>query len=349
MSNKAYINSISTAVPPYKCHHEFLAMLPNLASSHQDKTKLRRMARNSQIDTRYSVLVDVQKEEQGKETFYRSGHYPSTAERMKVYEREAIELSVKAAEPLVQNPEQITHLIVTSCTGFYAPGLDVDIVQRLGLSPNVERNLIGFMGCYAAFNGLKLANHIVGAKPDSQVLMVNTELCTLHLQENVPFDQLVSFLLFADGAAASIVSSKPQGLAIEQTYNALLSDSYRDMSWRIGNQGFKMTLATTVPATIRKALGEEISHVVGEKDRIRFWAIHGGGRKILDEIQEELGLSDDDMHNSRDVLRRYGNMSSPTVMFALKAILEDRNIKGLGCAMAFGPGLTLESMILEKQ
>ena len=345
-TNKAYINSISTAVPEYECNVKFLEMLSTLVKSEKDRRKLSLMARNSQIEKRYSVLSDAQSKH-GEETFYRSGQYPTTEERMNMYEQEAIELTAKAVEPLVQNSDSITHLIVTSCTGFYAPGLDIDILKRFDLKNTVERTMIGFMGCNAAINGLRGANYIVRSRPDSRVLLVNTELCSLHLQENAPFERLVSYLLFADGCAASVISCEPNGIAIEKSCSVVLPDSHNAMSWHIGDHGYVMTFDNSVAEKILSSLSREITHIIGEEGIIDWWSIHGGGRKILDASQKALGLRDDEMRYSRDVLRNYGNMSSATVMFALKNVLED-NAKGHGCAMSFGPGLTLEAMTFQK-
>ncbi len=178
----------------------------------------------------------------------------------------------------------ITHVIVTSCTGLYAPGLDFEVVSHLGLDPSVERTMIGFMGCYAAINALKSAHHIVRSEPDAMVLVLNLELCTLHFQEIHELEQVLSFLVFADGCAASLVSAKPQGLAIDSFLAVKIPDTSHLITWRIGELGFDMHLSGEVPGEIGRALKESGTEITrGQSpESIDLWAVHPGGRSILD-------------------------------------------------------------------
>jgi predicted naringenin-chalcone synthase len=241
----------------------------------------------------------------------------------------------------------VTHVLVTSCTGLYAPGLDFEVVKHLGLNPSVERTMIGFMGCYAAINALKSAHHIVRSEPNARVLMLNLELCSLHFQETCELEQVLSFLVFADGCAASLVSAQPQGLAIDSFLAVSIPNSSHLITWRIGELGFDMHLSGQVPGEIGGALrqmGRDLTRGI-DPVAIDLWAVHPGGRSILDAVEKGLALGADALRSSRSVLAKYGNMSSATVMFVLKEIMERAESGQQGCAMSFGPGLTAETML----
>jgi predicted naringenin-chalcone synthase len=259
---------------------------------------------------------------------------------MKLFAEQAPKLAIPAVEAL--SPGAVTHLIVTCCTGFSAPGLDLQLVDYLGLSPSVERTTIGFMGCYAAINGLKLARHIVRSEPASRVLMINLELCTLHFKESTDLEQILAFFLFADGCAASLISAEPEGLAIDGFYSARLPDTACLIQWNIGDSGFDMHLSGHVPGAIRELLPSEAERMVGGPTDL--WAIHPGGRSILDAVQHAVQIPADGLKASREVLREFGNMSSATVMFVLKRLMEGAHPGETGCAMSFGPGIMAETM-----
>lgn len=352
---KVYLNQIATAVPDHDVHRHFVDFVPSLLADEQKNRLFRRMANRAQIEHRYSFFKGGEDNPDDLDTmrFYRRGAFPDTAARMKLYEAHALPLICKAIDQLVSadSKQAISHLIVTSCTGFYAPGLDLQIVEHYGMSPTVERSMIGFMGCYAAFNALKLARHIVRSEPAAKVLIVNLELCTLHLQETADLEQVLSFLIFADGCAASLVSSDPAGLLLEDFYSTVLPDSATQITWHVGHSGFDMHLSGAVPHTIAQHIPQLLHDILGHvpRDAVRHWAIHPGGRSILDSVQEHAGLTDAEIHSSRKILRRYGNMSSATIMFVLKDIMASANNPGQGCAMAFGPGVTVESMRFVKE
>jgi predicted naringenin-chalcone synthase len=240
-------------------------------------------------------------------------------------------------------PDGVTHLVVASCTGFSAPGLDFQIMRAAGLSEDVKRTIVGFMGCFAAVNAMKLADQIVRADPASRVLVVNLELCSLHLQEDfqdVP--KMLSFLLFADGASAALVTAEPDGIALGGFRTAVIPRSEGLITWHIGDQGFGMHLSGQVPGRIRRWLPEDgVALLPAVMPAL--WAVHAGGRSILDAVQAGLGLAPDALRYSRGVLRDFGNMSSATLMFVLERILRDRDARGAGMGMAFGPGLTVET------
>jgi predicted naringenin-chalcone synthase len=348
----AYINHIACAAPPYEGQRNFLESLPHWAGPPEVVEKLRQIAAAAHIKQRYTVLP-VPFDTGNVRGYYRPGAFPSTGERMKTYQREAPPLADAALEMLESESgllKGVTHLIVTSCTGFYAPGLDIDIVRRSGLSPRVQRTMIGFMGCHAALVGLRNAMQTIEADPEAVVLMVNLELCSLHLQETTRMDRLVSFLLFSDGCAASLITSRPHGLRIDSCESHLSSADAERMAWHIEDSGFAMTLDARLPARIRQWFrgSEELSKPDGDPV---LWAVHPGGRLILDSVQDACGLSDAQMAFSRDVLRRYGNMSSASIMFILHELMtEDRTLIApqAGRAVAFGPGLTVEVMDFTK-
>jgi predicted naringenin-chalcone synthase len=349
----AYINRIATAVPEHNVHTAFIDFAANLLAEGTPRNLFRRMARLSAIDHRYSFVNPSHTEDgswRDEEQIYVPGAFPATARRMQLFERFAPRLAHSALDKLALTEDQrrgITHVIVTSCTGLYAPGLDFEVVSHLGLSPSVERTMIGFMGCYAAINALKSAHHIVRSEPDSTVLVLNLELCTLHFQETHELEQVLSFLVFADGCAASLVSAQPQGLAIDSFLALKIPDTSHLITWRVGELGFDMHLSGEVPGEIGRALKESGTEITRGQDplSIGLWAVHPGGRSILDSVEKSLGLKADSLACSRDVLARYGNMSSATVMFVLQQLAERGQSGQPGCAMSFGPGLTAETML----
>ena len=345
----AYLNRIATAVPEHDVHNAFVVFAEKMLIDPRLHPIFRRMVNRANIAHRYSFL-DPQKSashssSQDAYEFYQPGNFPNTARRMELFEQTAPILMRKAVDRLALNEQErssITHVLVTCCTGLYAPGLDFEIVDHLGLSSDVERTMIGFMGCYAAINALKLARHIVRSDPHAGVLMVNLELCTLHFQETQELEQALSFLIFADGAAASLITAREQGFALD-SFKAVMVPGTRDLiTWKIRALGFDMLLSGQVPAAIVRALHE--SPLMAELNDIDLWAVHSGGRSILDAVEKGLQLPASALAASREVLSCYGNMSSATVMFVLQRMMQQAQPGQRGCAMSFGPGLTAETM-----
>ena len=352
---KAFINRIATATPPHDVHETFRRFGQVMLRNDQRKLALfNRMADRSGIAHRYSfvqpapggAVVDV-------EGFYRPGAFPDTATRMKKFEACAPQLAAEAAEKLLagEDRSRITHVIVTSCTGLSAPGIDLELIERCGLPSTTERTMVGFMGCYAAINALKLARHIVRSEPTARVLAVNLELCTLHLHETDDLEEILSFLLFADGCAAALISADPKGVEIKSFRAALVPNTRELIRWHIRQQGFDMVLSGAVPGAIRTALSASRDDILGGANDIDLWAVHPGGRTVLDAVEQAFGLSPEALAASRSVLNDYGNMSSGTVMFVLDRIMrgtelnKDSNKGRNGCAMSFGPGLVAETMM----
>jgi len=349
----AYINRIASSVPPHDVHRSFVAFAEDMMPEGTQRSLFRRMVRMSAIEHRYSFLLPIAGENgqwRDAEDLYATGNFPGTERRMEAFEKFAPQLAACALNKLSLSMEErkaVTHVIVTSCTGLYAPGLDYDIVNHLGLNPSVERTMIGFMGCYAAINALKSAHHIVRSEPDSVVLILSLELCTLHLQETQNLEQMLSFLLFADGCAACLVSARPTGLGIDSFLALRIPETSHLITWKIRERGFDMYLSGQVPAEISRAMKEIGQHVTRGEDplHIDLWAVHPGGRTILDAVEKGLGLPGDALSHSRDILARFGNMSSATVMFVLENVLRAADSGQRGCAMSFGPGLVAETMM----
>ncbi len=346
---QAYINQIGTARPPHDVHAAFLAFMARGLPGERHRSLFERMARRSGIAHRYSVLhKDGMVEADGPPGgFYRRAAFPGTAQRMRTYAAHAPALAEHAVGALdLQGREQeITHLIVASCTGFVAPGLDQILAQRLGLRPDLQRTLVGFMGCAAAIPALRLAQACVLADPAARVLVVNLELCTLHMQETDDVEVALSFMLFGDGCTAALVTAEPHGLALEDFRVAHIPDTAELITWHIGDQGFLMHLSGKVPGRISAALRGDRDFILrdGDARAIDLWAVHGGGRSVLDAVQNGLSLEDDALTPSRAVLGACGNMSSATIMFVLAGMLGTAQAGQRGLAMAFGPGMVAET------
>ena len=349
MHAKAYLERIATATFDNDVHEAFVRYAHGMLEEPRSRELFLRMAERSAIQARYSPL-NVKgasgDDEVDANRFYRKGNFPATAERMRLYKRFAPVLMRRALDRLALNEEErsrVRHVIVTSCTGFYAPGLDFDAMDYLGLDPSVERTMIGFMGCYAAINALKQARHIVRSQPDESVLVINLEICTLHLQESQDLGKVLSFLIFGDGCAASLVSARPRGLEMTAFRAIRLENTAELITWHVGDQGFDMVLSGQVPLAVAKALQAHRSELLNGGDT-KLWAVHPGGKSVLDAVEGALDLPAETLAASREVLRRYGNMSSATVMFVLEQIMRTAEAGQAGCAMSFGPGLTAETM-----
>ena len=348
----AHINRIATSVPVHDIHRPFIDLAESMITNESVRSIFRRMVRLSAIEHRYSFLQPIPDGSgmwRDAEGLYERGNFPLTAQRMEVFERFAPRLARCALDKLnlcEAERRSITHVIVTSCTGLYAPGLDFDVIKHLNLDPSVERTMIGFMGCYAAINALKAAHHIVRSVENAGVLILSLELCSLHMQETENLEQLLSFLLFADGCAAYLVSARPTGLAIDSFTAMTIPETSGLITWRIRELGFDMQLSGRVPAEIRRALSLASTRITqGDPQSIDLWAVHPGGRTVLDAVEQGLALPPDALRHSRGILARFGNMSSASVMFVFEEIMRHARAGQQGCAMSFGPGVTAETML----
>lgn len=338
------IRALATARPSHDIHTAFIRWAEGQLSDGRDKALFRRMAARAGIDHRYAVLPPTASGGSPVDSggFY-AGVAPGTAARMALYARHAPTLALDAIAGLNADLSGVTQLVVASCTGFVAPGVDQIIAQRLGLSPQVERLLVGFMGCYAAVSALRSAMHIVRSNPEARVLVVTVELSSLHLNAVAELEPLLAMLQFGDGAAAALVTSTGPGLAITAPFATTLPQSDDLIRWDIGDTGFVMHLSGAVPGRIAEALRDPALVAMlagGDPGSVDSWAVHAGGRSILDAVEHGLGLTPAALAHSRAVLAEGGNMSSSTLMFVLARFM-DQSVDN-GTALAFGPGLAAE-------
>lgn len=349
----AHVNRIGTAVPGHDVHQTFIDFVDHALPDHKSRRVFQRMVQRAGIEHRYSSLepgerMDISADRAG---FYRRGQFPGTGARMVRFEIQALELAMRAVRALghEDGASSATHLVLASCTGFTAPGLDQQIIEALGLDPSIERTAIGFMGCAAAVNALKVAHHIVRSTPESRVLVINLELCTLHMQETGSLEEILSALLFGDGCSAALVSSEASGLALIDFKAVTIPDTQKLITWAVGDQGFNMTLSGEVPSQITRALQDQATRNEDgifrstRPEEVDLWAVHAGGRTILDAVEQGLSLDAQALHWSRGILREFGNMSSATLMFVLDRMMRSGNGGALGFGMAFGPGLVAET------
>jgi len=319
------------------------------------KRKLAFLYRQSHIDKRYSVLPDFSETTADKRLFGgKDAGNPSIGIRMELYDAEAPALAIKAIRNCLEgyaHPAEITHLITVSCTGMSAPGIDLQIAETLELDESVFRTSVNFMGCYAAIHGLKLAKLIADSEPDAVIVVVAVELCTLHFQHVFNEDTAASSMLFGDGAAAVLISNRITGkpvVHLQQFYSRIARNGKKDMAWIIRDNGFMMTLSGYIPTLIEADIEALVDAALAKgnytRQDIKHWCIHPGGRKILDVIEKKLGLLPADTAPSRSVLSGYGNMSSPSVLFVLKEMMQVKPVQPEPLfAVAFGPGLTMET------
>ena len=347
----AYINAIGTAVPKL----DFQGIFPDLMGEFLgiNSALIRRLTRTMGIGHRYSVLPFKK-----GDNFYQRpddpNFLPDTSLRMEMYKKTAPILALEAVKKIVTPEilEKITHVVIGSCTGFYAPGLDLDVIRMLGLPHTTKRRIIGFMGCFAGLTVLETASDIVGSDPEAMVLTINLELSSLHFQKPKEGEdkgkKLLGFAQFADGGAAAIVSSKPLGLKITAFQSEIFPRYERSITWDITEQGFVMGLDTNIAAILRDEIIPKMTNLPKGNDRQDFlFAVHPGGKAILDAVEEGLGLMSSQIRASRNTLRDFGNMSSATIFFVLKEIMDSNWMNG-GIAMAFGPGIAVEMMKFKK-
>ena len=358
------MTAIGTANPPYKRTQQDIAELIsegfhlNLAQ----KKILKRIYKSSGIEQRHSVLTDYCKLPGEFEFFPNdpTDNFPTTAQRMAVYKANAFTLALSAIKDCLKQVKKpdITHVITVSCTGMYAPGIDIEIVQALKLASSTKRTSINFMGCYGAFNGMKVADAICCADPEATVLLVCVELCSIHIQNNFSLDNIIANAIFADGAAAVLIQSQPENmqkhLRFKSFYCDIMPKTSQDMAWHIGDSGFDIVLSSYVPQLIESGIAAFMQTLLTKRQLspsdIDFYAIHPGGIKILQACEKTLRISKQQNTYAYEVLRQYGNMSSATIFFVLKRIFEELQVSDhhkniFSCA--FGPGLTLESLLLK--
>ncbi|WP_437226199.1 type III polyketide synthase [Planctomicrobium sp. SH661] len=354
---------ISTAVPEHSIAQTDAAQLAaELGVTNKYRKSLDTMYRLSGVQRRFSVLLDSSAAEDVQQAFYfpatsPDDHGPSTATRMVKYEQTAADLALEASRKALESSgvpvAAVTHLVTISCSGFAAPGVDLALIDQLGLSPDVERAHVGFMGCHGALNGLRVARGWAAADPDACVLVCAVELCSLHHQYTEHAQQLVANALFSDGACAFIVQQN----SLEETDCRLVSqashviaETAEMMSWKIADHGFQMTLSPKVPEVIVQTLKPWLEGWLAKSnlriEDIGSWAVHPGGPRILAATAKALELQNNALQHSEAILASHGNMSSPTVFFILERI-RAMGESGPTVMLGFGPGLTIEAALLE--
>ena len=359
------IIAIGTAVPKYGTRQD--TILSFMQAAYNDVTasrKLNILFRQSGINTRYSVVPDFNNSK-SEHTFFNRNQNPSNVEnRLNKFKEHAVSLAIEAVHNSLKKLKttiaefEITHLITVSCTGLYAPGLDTELIEQLNLPKDIFHASFNFLGCNAAFPALRLGDMIAKTEENAKVLIVCVELCTLHFQPKNNHDNLLSNTIFGDGAAAVVVISdtaakqnNQAGMAISGFYSLLLSKGKDLMGWNITPVNFEMVLDARVPEFI----GDEVNDIVLKVGRklnitpsaIDKWAIHPGGKKILDTIKKHLQLNDTDLQYSYKVLAEYGNMSSPTILFVLNEIMQaEHKPNEIIFSIGFGPGLSIETAVL---
>ncbi len=358
------ILGLGTALPEHAIAQGDAADLARTFCCQNDKRLrlLPALYRRTGVRRRSSVLLEDSNGTHVGHSFYRpstgsSDYGPTTRERMDRYARAAPALATCAARRALKEsgyrPDEMTHLITVSCSGFSAPGVDVKLIKALGLRPIVERTHIGFMGCHGAINGLRVVCALTGADPAARVLLCAVELCSLHMRYGWDPDRVVANALFADGAAAVVAASSlggaRNGWNVKATGSCLIPDSSDAMSWDIGDHGFEMSLSPRVPDLIAEHLRPWIEQWLARQGlcmrSVGSWAIHPGGPRILSAAERALELAPDATEVSREVLAECGNMSSPTVLFILER-LRNRDALRPCIALAFGPGLVVEAVLL---
>lgn len=313
------------------------------------------------IDRRYSVIGDFTKSDPEAFEFFpnnwRLAPFPSTQQRMELYESASVDLAEKVAKAALEDaefdPEEVTHLVFVTCTGSFAPGPDILLTKRLGLGGDIRRTVIGFMGCYGAFNGMRTADQIVASDPSAVVLQISVELCTLHYQCGLEPETIVGNCLFGDGAAAAVYTGEEYAsgghVDVVDSHCRITDDSLDQMQWHIGDHGFTMVLDVEIPSTLLSGGARFIDELLSRNglhtDRVGSWLVHPGGPKIIDAVRDAAELSEGEVALSRGVLREYGNMSSSTILFVLQRALQ-RDSPGPMAMLGFGPGLTMEGAVL---
>jgi predicted naringenin-chalcone synthase len=365
----AWIRQIETMTPAFAFAQEDASRkMQEWARTDRERRIIRALYRQSGIEKRHSVITDFDGEPGN--AFFSKGPDggwtgPGTRARNDIFARETRRMSVDLSRRVLEEcpgiaAADVTHVVTVSCTGFYNPGPDYFIVRELGLSHATQRYHLGFMGCYAALPALRMAAQFCEADPDAVVLVLSIELCSLHMQLGAAEDFLLANSLFSDGAGAAIVTARPPGpdrsaYRIGKFRSTLVPNGEGDMAWRIGDQGFDIALSAYVPkligANIREFIEPSLAGIGLSLDDVGTWAVHPGGKAIVDQVQSSLGLRPEQVAAARNVLRSFGNMSSATILFVLRDILyaEETGAGQRVCAMAFGPGLAVEMAMLETR
>lgn len=352
----ASIAAIGTALAKYEVSipEIFTFMQAYCGWNDTEKHTYKMLYDRSGIEKKYSVLPDFNFETKQK-TIFNAGNIVSTQQRLEIFKTEALAMALQCVYNglgKTYNYSKITHIITVSCTGFWAPGLDIILMQSLGIAKDTERTSVNFMGCYASIHALKMAKYICNSQNKAQVLIVSVELCTLHLQRKNTMDNVAANLLFGDGAACVLVNNDGNFINIKEFYSEIDHSAANLMQWDIAQEGFEMILGKEIPNAIEKNAASLVANALLKnklsKNDIKTYAIHPGGRKIVDIFQHKLQISEISLQSSYRILKNYGNMSSATILYVLKDILENKiEAKAPIFVAAFGPGLCMETVVLD--
>ncbi len=362
---RSLISSIGCAVPEFEIYQDKIVSILSSYQNFSEKEQkfLEKMYKSTGIERRHSVLPDYT-ENQSKQFFLPKKElnqaFPTTADRMVLYKDNALELAMKAIHKCLGkkkdlNIDDITHVITVSCTGMYAPGLDIEIVNTLGLQSTTSRTAINYMGCYGAFNGMKVASAFCKSNPKAKVLLVSVELCSLHYQQKLTKSNIIANTIFSDGASAVLIEGQTTSnsyLILNDFHCDIIPQTNDQMAWSIGDSGFEMVLSSYIPGLIKSGI-ENFTNKLFKKNglltsEIDHFAIHPGGIKILKGCEEALSIPKNKIECSYSTLNQYGNMSSATILFVIDELFSSittKAEKNIFCC-AFGPGLTMESALL---
>jgi predicted naringenin-chalcone synthase len=357
------IFALSKAVPTHAFKQRDIAQqIIDILSIQQEKNEfLLRVYQNSSIEKRYSVVSDFQHPRENWKFW--GSQYPKTipgmSERNLRYKQEAPALAERAAKLALERwggeGARMTHIISVSCTGVIAPGIEYYLMQNLGLPSTINRIGINFMGCFGAFKGLSVARAFARENPEARILLVCTELCSLHLQADQDEDTIIANSLFSDGSAAAIIGSQAQSGEIPlweiiQTHSLGFKNSLDKMSWEASDHGFLMRLSHTVPVHIKRHMQEFIRGLLieGVQPEHCDWAIHPGGTSIVQAVEKALQLQPDQTQSSWRILSDYGNMSSATFLFVLDDLSYQTHLREWTAGVGFGPGLSAEGILLRR-
>ncbi|HEX5369889.1 MAG TPA: 3-oxoacyl-[acyl-carrier-protein] synthase III C-terminal domain-containing protein [Dehalococcoidia bacterium] len=304
--------------------------------------RVQAIARGTQIESRASVISAAQVAALG-----------SIAERNAIYEAEAPKLAQAAAAALQGSFDDVSYLVTTSCTGYMVPGLDVELAKRLGLDPRVARLPITEAGCAGGVVALaRAADHL--RLRSSSALVVATELCSLAFHADAEDGNLTSALLFGDGAGAVLLQNgEPDNgsLEIVDSCSYLIPCSEEVLGFRLTDSGFfpllSRSLVERLPGPTLEALSSLLTANGLQRDEIGFWLIHPGGPRVLTALQSELAIEPEVTRWSWQTLHQSGNTSSAAIIEVLSHYLADPDApKGWGVAIAFGPGVSIEMLLL---
>jgi predicted naringenin-chalcone synthase len=354
------ILTVATAFPPYHYTQDMMCEYARERILGADWQANAEQAANARLIERLFASSRVAHRQSALDLRAYHAETPTTGARMATYESAAYALGRDAMEQAqrqagnLRDARDISDFIVVSCTGYSAPGLDIQLARDLGMPRDVRRLVVGHMGCFGALVGLRQSLAALRAHPDATVAMLCVELTTLHFMPSLDPEVLTSFALFGDAAAVALLGydERASGPQVVDTYCAADFATADQMSWKITDQGFVMTLSPRVPVSLRRNILAVMDHLLTPHgltiSDVRHWIIHPGGPSILDAIQGKLELSDEQMALSWQVLHDHGNCSSATVLLIVDELLRSGrpNPGDWGVMMAFGPGLTLETCLL---